>query len=399
MYADASTGTGKRIAYQRRLARRTQQELACAAGIALGTVRKTERGERGVGEAVLDAIAAALGVDVTCLLPRRDRAEDRVHRAMPELSAVIATYDMPGDGRTRSLDELREAVAEVVRWRLAAQYGLSTCVFPVGLRTFSPNSDVPSTTGPRSAGRKSPELLVAAYRSADAVAYKYGAHDLSARLIGIMGWAAVQAENPLLEAMVAYTRTETYFAAQAHAAGLRALEDVLDAVPQRPAGPVAVAVREALHTRAAVIAGRAGKTDVAAAHLSDARSLAAHIPEVTYQGTVFGPETVRIHELSVAVSLGEDFAQQALDRVGSWAPSVALTAERRSGFCIELARAQLWSGRPDQALVSLQTARQIAPQHTREHLWVREDAATLRRLKRGDAESLSKFAEWCGAGR
>ncbi|MGW7577492.1 hypothetical protein [Streptomyces sp. NPDC054765] len=34
----------------------------------------------------------------------------------------------------------------------------------------------------------------------------------------------------------------------------------------------------------------------------------------------------------------------------------------------------------------------------REHRWVREDAATLRRLKRTDAASLSSFAEWCHAG-
>ncbi|MEV6997521.1 hypothetical protein AB0N62_07435 [Streptomyces sp. NPDC093982] len=42
-------------------------------------------------------------------------------------------------------------------------------------------------------------------------------------------------------------------------------------------------------------------------------------------------------------------------------------------------------------------ARRIAPQHTREHPWVREDAATLRRLKRTDSESLTNFAEWCAA--
>ncbi|MEW9548667.1 hypothetical protein [Nonomuraea sp. NPDC050783] len=34
---------------------------------------------------------------------------------------------------------------------------------------------------------------------------------------------------------------------------------------------------------------------------------------------------------------------------------------------------------------ALEVARKIAPQHTRDHRWVREDAATLRRLKRADA--------------
>ncbi|MFI2240973.1 helix-turn-helix domain-containing protein [Streptomyces chrestomyceticus] len=394
MNADGTTGTGKRIAYQRRPARLTQQELARAAGIALGTVRKIERGERGVGEGVLNAIAAALGVDVTCLLSGCDRADDRVHQAMPKLSAVLATYDMPEDGPTRPLSELREEVAEVVVWRLAAQY-VRISRHAAGLlaelgRAFH--------SAPARRRVEIAELLVAAYRAADAVAYKYGAYDLSARLIDLMRWAASQADNPLLEATVAYTRAETYLAAEAHAAGLHALEHALDIVPRHPAGPVADAARGALHMRAAVIAGRAGNAEVAAAHLADARCLAAHVPEGTYQGTGFGPDSVRIHELSVAVSLGDGFVRRVLETVGAWVPSDALTAERRSGFHIELARAQLWSGRADRAFTSLQTARRIAPQHTREHAWVREDAATLRRLKRSDAENLSKFAEWCRAG-
>ncbi|GCD46704.1 helix-turn-helix domain-containing protein [Streptomyces paromomycinus] len=394
MHADASTGTGKRIAYQRRLARLTQQELARAADVALGTVRKIESGERGVGEAVLDAIAAALGVDVACLLPRRDRADDRVHRAMPQLSAALATYDMPEDGPTRPLSELREAVAEAVTWRLAAQYVRISCRAPELLtelgRAFH--------GAPVAYRAELAELLVAAYRAADAMAYKYGAYDLSARLVDLMRWAVSQAEDPLLEAAVVYTRAETYFAAEAHAAGLRVLERALDALPRRPVGPAAVATRGALHMRAAVMAGRAGDAAVAATHLSDARSLAARVPEAVYRGTGFGPDTVRIHELSVAVSLGNDDVRRALDAVSAWAPPVGLAAERRSGFFIELARAQLWSGRPDQAFASLKTARHIAPQHTREHKWVREDAATLRRLKRGDSGSLSAFAEWCRAG-
>lgn len=102
--------------------------------------------------------------------------------------------------------------------------------------------------------------------------------------------------------------------------------------------------------------------------------------------------------MSVAVSLGDDHVHRALNALGDWAPPQDLPAERRSGFYIEKARAQLWSGFPRDAFESLKTARQIAPQHTRDHPWVREDAATLRRLRRADADSLSSFAEWCHAG-
>lgn len=149
--------------------------------------------------------------------------------------------------------------------------------------------------------------------------------------------------------------------------------------------------------RAAVIAGRARNANAANTHLAEARRLGVQVREAIYAGTAFGPSSVRIHEVSVAVSLGNDYVNRALDVAREWVPPPELPAERRSGFYIELARAQLWAGLPDDAFESLKVARRIAPQHTRDHRWVREDAATLRRLKRADAESLTSFAEWCNA--
>lgn len=101
--------------------------------------------------------------------------------------------------------------------------------------------------------------------------------------------------------------------------------------------------------------------------------------------------------MSVAVSLGGDHVGDALNVSHEWKPPTNLPAERRSGFYIELARAQLWAGMPDGAFESLKVARKIAPQHTRDHPWVREDASKLRRLRRADFETLTAFAEWCSA--
>ncbi|MEU5973795.1 transcriptional regulator [Streptomyces sp. NPDC047315] len=240
-------------------------------------------------------------------------------------------------------------------------------------------------------------LLVSALRTADAVAYKHGARDLSARLVDLMRWAVPSAEDPLVEAAVAYVRTETFFAARAHAAGLRALEAAVDRLPE-PCTPAASAARGALHMRAAVIAGRTRCAAAARHHLGEARRLAEGLEEGTYGGTAFGPASVRIHEVSVAVSLGGDHIAAALDVARGWLPPDDLPKERRSGFYIELARAQLWSGRSEDAYESLKVARRIAPLHAREHPWVREDVAKLRRIRRADVEDLSSFAEWCHAG-
>lgn len=386
-------GVGPRIAYERRIAGLTQADLARAAGTALGTIRKIERGERGVSDAVLDAISDALDIDPARLLPDKERPDDRVHRAMPGLSSVLATYDVPQDGPCRSVPALTEAVAAVVAWRLGAQYVRVARAVPDLLAELCCALQGAAPTDQPAVAR----LLVDACRAADAVAYKYGARDLSARLIDLMRWAARQADDPVVDATAAYVRTETFFAAKAHAAGLRALEVAADHAP-RTSAPEAIAARGALHMRAAVIAGRAGDGASAETHLDAARVLGDRVPEGVYRGTAFGPDSVRIHEVSVAVSLGDDHLGRALQLAREWAPPRDLPAERRSGFYIELGRAQLWSGRPDAAFESLKVARRIAPQHAREHRWVREDAATLRRLKRADAESLSNFAEWCHAG-
>lgn len=386
------SGVGKYVAYQRRLAKLTQQQLADGAGLALGTLRKIERDERGASDTVLEALAEAMGVDLSKLLPQRSHADARVHNAMPALSAVLATYDMPEDGPVRSFPELRDAVAKAESWRLGAQYILIARKLPGLLAELSRVLH----TAQDAERREVASLLVSAYRTADAVAFKCGARDLSARLIGLMKWAAGAADDQLLDATVAYVGTEIYFAARTYRTGLRVLETAIDASPP-PTSAGVTAGRGALHMRAAVIAGRAGDADAAELHLREARTLGDRVCEGVYAGTAFGPHSVRTHQVSVAVSLGGNYLQDALDVAREWAPPQDMPAERRSGFYIELARVQLWTGRPDDAFESLKVARHIAPQHTREHPWVREVASTLRRLKRSDSESLTHFAEWCHA--
>ncbi|MFF8725999.1 helix-turn-helix domain-containing protein [Streptomyces sp. NPDC015171] len=394
MPAVTDGGVGRRIAYYRSVVRpkMTQQELANAACVALGTIRKIERGERGVTNDTLQAIADALGVDPARLRHDRGPAHSQARDALPALSAAIAAYDCPDDGPVRPLAALRTAVSTAAQWRLGAQYTRIVRDLPDLLTELTRALH----TAPADGRAELAELLVSACRSADAAAYKLGAHDLSARLVELMRWAAAEAEDPLLVASVAYVRTETFFAARAHAAGLRALRMAIDAAPA-PSTAAARAALGALHMRAAVIAGRAGDADGASEHLREAGELAEQVEENVYHGTAFGPDSVRIHRVSVAVSLGGDHVSDALDVSHEWKPPTSIPEERRSGFYIELARAQLWSGMADGAFESLKVARKIAPQHTRDHPWVREDASTLRRLRRADSETLTSFAEWCSA--
>ncbi|MFB7760181.1 helix-turn-helix domain-containing protein [Streptomyces xiamenensis] len=373
MSVETAHAVGRRVAYQRRMARLTQEQLAAAAGIHVGSLRKIERGARGASETVLDALAAALGVDVLRLHGNREHASSRVRDEMPALSAVLAGFDWPDEGPVRPLHQLRKGTANLAEWRLGAQY-LRVARQAPGLLAELLRA---LHTAPGNETAQITHLLVSACRSADAVAYKYGAPDLSARIIDIMRWAAPRAENALLDATVAYVRAETFFAAQAHAAGLRMLERALDESPA-PRDTRTRASRGALHMRAAVMAGRDGNSSSAIDHMERASLLAHQVAEGVYQGTAFGPASLIVHKVSLSVSLGGDHVPRALEISRNGTPPTDLPAERRSSFYIELARAQLWAGLPDQAFDSLKAARHVAPQHTRAMVDAPVDGAGIR---------------------
>ncbi|MHC6625675.1 helix-turn-helix transcriptional regulator [Streptomyces globosus] len=383
---------GQLVAARRRTRRMTQADLARASHVSLAMLKSIERGARTPSPALLEALACALGVDASRLDPRFTGTHDRVHDALPAISAAIAVYDVPLDPPAGSRAELAEAVAAATGWRLAAQYGRIAGAAPGLLADALAHLHAADGSDRAEAAC----LLVAAARAADAVAYKFGAHDLSARLIDLMRWAAAQTGDPHIVAMSEYVRAETFLAARAHRAGQAALERALDAGPGSGTARTA-AVRGALHMRAAVVAARAEDAETAHSHLRAAERLAGELPEGVYLGTAFGPASVRIHEVAVAVSLGRDHIGRALDLARAWQPGDEIPEERRSGFHVELARAQLWAGRPDAAFESLRAARRLAPLHVRGHPWAREDIRTIRRIKRADAESLSAFAEWIGA--
>ncbi|MGW2089344.1 helix-turn-helix domain-containing protein [Streptomyces sp. NPDC001880] len=393
MPADSPREVGERIAARRRARRLTQTGLATVSHVSYATIRSVERGARRPSDDVLEAIAAALEVDATQLRTGYVGTERRVHRALPELSAVIAGYDIPQGPPTRTPDELADAINTAVDWRLAAQYGRIAAGIPGLLRDAIRYAHTARGAEQQAAAR----MLAAAARTADAIAFKYGEPDLSARLIDLMRWAADCAADPLVQAATAYVRTEVFFAARAHSVGLAALEQAIEAAPA-PSSRSAAAARGTLHMRAAVIAGRDANVGSADIHLKHARQLGDQVAcEGVYLGTMFGPDSVRIHEVSVAVSLGRDHVDRALRVATEWKPPADLPAERRSGFYIELARAQEWAGLHADAFESLKVARAAAPQHTREHPWAREVAGSLRRFHRADVESLSHFAHWIGA--
>lgn len=315
-----------------------------------------------------------------------------VHTAIPRLRRALDNIDLPDDGPIRPLRDLGLDVTRMIHDRLDARYGELAWTLP-GLISELARA---SQSGPRDRRSEVAALLTLAFRAADGVAYKFGYLDLSARMIDLMRSASVAADDPLLLAHVAYVRTETFFATGDLTTAARMLVAATDKLPGgHETSPPAAASFGALHMRAAVVAGRAGKPDDAREHLAEAHRAALLTPEGVYFGTSFGPSSVRIHELAVAAELGDQPA--AIERAARWHPPTDLPAERRSHYYIDLARAQFGLGRHDDAYVCLERARAAAPQHTREHPQVRQTLSSLVRTSNSASSGLLSLAAWARA--
>ncbi|WP_327069896.1 helix-turn-helix domain-containing protein [Kitasatospora sp. NBC_01302] len=384
---------GYRIASARAMTGLTRSQVSQVSGVSVSMLRKIEGGERAPSDALLDALAEALGTTADELLGGPGRTDSRVHRMIPDLRGTLASYDSPDDGPVRPIEQLAITVDEMTEHRVNSRYGQLIELAPALLGELFRAIDQAAGVERRRAAR----LAVLALRSADAVAYKYGYVDLSARLIELMRWAAGITEDAVLDAVAAYVRTEVFFASNRLSAGLKALQGAVDRV-STPGTVALSAAAAALHMRAAVVAGRMRDAGQAREHLASAELLARQLPEQLYDGTAIGPDSLQIHRLSVAVELNDSAdLSHAVSEASRWAPPRDLPAERRSHYYIDLGRAQVQLGQREHALESLQVARRIAPQHVREHGQVRSELATLLRLSRGRNEELRAFCQWAHA--
>ncbi|MFI5779408.1 helix-turn-helix domain-containing protein [Nocardia sp. NPDC051570] len=364
----------------------SQKELARILGYTEAVVRKWE--SRGVTITLAREYAAAMDTLYSRLddaqrerfavalsaapadPPHGDRSARAVEARLPDLRCALDSHPLPEDGLIRPLGQLRDAVAAIVDDRLNSNYLHLACELPSLLAELHRAHSAFAGCQREQVSA----LLVQAYRAADAIAGKYGYFDLSARIIAMMWDAARTAGDELLLAMSAYVRTEMFFVNGRLATGRRLLEQAADTI--RPGRSVQdAAAYGSLHMRAAVVAAREFRPSEARAHLDEAEQIASLVPESIYLGTAFGPSSVRIHRVSIAVELGD--VGTALSVAQAWHPSREIPAERCSHFYIDVARAYMQASRRDDALQALRSARSVAPQHTNNHLYVRDMLAQL----------------------
>lgn len=385
--------TGSRVARARKSRRLTQRGLADASAVSYSTVTKLEQGVIAASPSVLGALARALSVPVSDLTGQPYLSElrhDQLDTLIEPIRAALDLYDLGADPevRPRPLNTLAEEAERLCALVRATDLRSAASELP-GL--IEETTTLAHTDGSERAWA----ALASLYRTSYDVTTKLGYADLCTVALDRMDWAAQRASDPVLSGMRQYMRALAYLRSGHYRTGRRLITLGLADVEQAAAGRERDVATGQLHLGASVLCARSQDAEAATGHLDQAERFAEQTgPAETVHWLAFGPTNVRVHRVAALAELDQfPEAVAAADKVvipQDWPKS------RTSHHHAEVARAQMWMARPDDAFASLQTARKVAPQQTRYHPLVRETYAQLESQRRRMPETFSNFGAWLG---
>jgi tetratricopeptide (TPR) repeat protein len=367
---DYQQALGRRIAAERRRRGLSQPELARIIGRSVAWVSQVERGVRKVDRmSVLENVATALDIPLAELA-----AEAPVVAAVSEeppdarglrlvLSGAHALRAILDGRRPPALSTLRSKSHEAWDLTHAGRYTDLTKL----LRGLVPDLETAARTLPAAQRNEAFELMAAVYQACSAALAKLGEPEAAWIAADRAMAAAEWAGNPLLVAAGAFRLVFVFLAARHYdqaeetartaADALRSLADQGD--------PQAMSLWGALTLQRAVTASRVNDPDAAYQHLEQASRVAARLGEGRNDyNTEFGPANVALHEIAVAVELGD--AGRALRTAGT-VDTTGLSPERRARMLIDVARAHAQRRQVHEAVAALRQAEDITPEQVRTH--------------------------------
>ncbi|MBF6175969.1 helix-turn-helix domain-containing protein [Nocardia blacklockiae] len=392
-------GVGVRVRERRKLAGLTQRQLAERSNLSLSLVRKVEQGDKPASPGFISAAARALNTGIDDLtnqpFPRNTRDEQQVHAGIVGIRRELASYRIEpfGDIPPRPIDELASEVATASAYRHGVKLGELGHMLPGLLSDL--RTAWHSTSG--SEQERVFALAAEAYAATSQVVYKLGYIDLSSLAVERYEWAAARSGDELMVLAGDYQRAGELIMGADWAASERLLESSRSRIEDRlgTGDPVVLSMWGNLHLKSGLAAARAGRRDVADAHLAEATDTAQRIGEDRndYQ-LCFGPTNVDIWRVGLAVE-GMD-GSEAVRRAQSVKLPRHTPKERAGHYYIDLARGFLLHGDKEGTLHSLHMAKRIAPTQTRYHTQVHETVRQLARDEVRSTESIRGFAAWCG---
>ena len=386
--------TGARIKSARKRRRLTQRELADRSRVSYSTLTKVEQGHIPASPSVIGALAHALSVPVTELTGQpylEELQQDHLDGLIHPIREALNIYDLGPDPdiAPRSLTDLTDQAEEMCRLVRATNIKQVAGELPTLICEATTVAHVEGTT-------EAWQTLASSYRTAYDVATKLGFIDLSAIALDRLEWAAQRASDPILGGMRQYLRALAYLRASDYTTGKRLIRLGMSTLTQADQGRERDVVTGQMHLGAAVLAGRDKDGDTADEHLAEAGRIADRTgPAEKVHWLSFGPTNVGVHRVSVLAEL--DQYGQAVEKAQSIAMPEDWPPSRMAHHYAEVARAQMWTGRTDDAFRNLLTARRLAPQQTRYHPTVRETYAGLESARRRMPDDFINYGSWLSA--
>ncbi|TVL88970.1 helix-turn-helix domain-containing protein [Streptomyces sp. SAJ15] len=380
-------------------------ELSRRAHVSTSQLCRVENGEQPASPSVLASVARALGVTLSVLHGQpyiHMLQKDQLDRLLAPISSALDAWDIPPDDDVppRSLDDLATDTADVAAKRARGEFGAVAEALPALIADAA--IAVQTYTAPGRDRERAHNLQAEIARTTAIVAYRLGYMDLARLALARMAVAAPESGDPRQVAVERYeraviTHAETSRPDRGVALMRQALRDLHD-----DGDPATLAVRGTLLLRASALSAVQKDHAAAGDWLGQANDLAeaaaaadaAEDPPGTRYALAFGALNVALGRLDVA--LYQDDHEEAL-RVasdvrlpGSYQPT------RVAGFLIRKAGAEAWTARHEEALTSLEQARDAAPQLTRYHPEVHQTVGTLLRARQRAPRRLREFAQWSG---
>jgi tetratricopeptide (TPR) repeat protein len=365
-------------------------------------VSQVERGVRKIDRmSVLEAVATALEVPLYELA-----AEAPVVAAVTEeppgasglrlvLSGAYALRAMLDGRRPAPLSTLRTKSRKA--WELA-HAGQYTDLADL-LGGLVPDLETAARALPGSQRSEVFELMAATYQACSAALAKLGEPEAAWIAADRAMAAAERAGDALLVAAGAFRLVHVFLAARRYDQADETARTAAEALQARAddGQPEAMSLWGGLTLQRAVIASRVNDPDAAYAHLERAAQVAVQLGEGRNDfNTEFGPANVSLHEISVAVELGD--AGRAL-RAAAVVDASGLSAERRTRMLIDVARAHAQRRQVAEAVAVLRQAEDISPELVGGHEQVRQVVSDLLAMQDPPSAELRELAGRVGSVR
>lgn len=396
MSTEYEKALGRKIAFNRKRRGLSQKEFAGLLDRSEAWVSQVERGVRRIDRmTVLEKVADVLNLPVAELAAESPIAVSVAEGEPPgagrlrlvlsaahSLKAILDTHEPP------NVPQLRDDVDRA--WSLAHQ------------GRYADLADLLEELVPRleSAARSVAEderselfrLLAAMYHTCSAALANMSEPEAAWIAVDRAIVAAERAGDPLLMAAGAFRLSIVFLGARHYDQAAQASGSAADALRSLTASgrPEVTALRGALTLQRAVAAARANKADEAYAYLREAGEMADQIGEGRNDyNTEFGPTNVGLHEVAVAVELGDaGVALRAADAVDA----SVLSSERQTRFQIDIARAHAQRRQVDEAVSALLKARALSPEMAHALPLVKQMTADLLTMSQPPSDQLRRLA-------